>query len=158
MKKARWENDMHLKLSKLSLMCKELNDESSKRKQESIKANNELDRVRNERNIISSELEILRARVELYEKQQVENAQVRKMLREQENETLDVANAALTEKDSIINDLTIRLQQTLDTLELERYQQRQRRQIIFPNRSRQDNTSQSMHEGLDLQTHLEYPD
>mmetsp|Transcript_13304 Transcript_13304/g.16176 ORF Transcript_13304/g.16176 Transcript_13304/m.16176 type:complete len:609 (+) Transcript_13304:56-1882(+) len=126
---ARWQNDMHLKLSKLSMLCNDLNEESVKRKEQADTALGELDNVRNERDSKSSELEILRVRVQLYEKQEVENAEIRRLLRENENETLEVTDNAIQERDDIISDLTVRLNQAFKMLETER----QRRQVIFPN-------------------------
>jgi hypothetical protein len=123
---------MHLKLSKLAMMCKDLNDESAKRKEQSDAAKNELNRVRSERNSKSSELDILRARVALYEKQELENTEVRKLLRENENDTLDMINADILQRDNLIQDLTTRLDEALTTLDEERLQYKQRRQVIFP--------------------------
>lgn len=113
-------------------MCKDLNDESAKRKEQSDAAKNELNRVRSERNSKSSELDILRARVALYEKQELENTEVRKLLRENENDTLDMINADILQRDNLIQDLTTRLDEALTTLDEERLQYKQRRQVIFP--------------------------
>ena len=129
---ARWQNDMHLKLSKLAMMCKDLNDESAKRKEQSDVAKSELSRVRSERDSKSSELEILRARVALYEKQELENNEIRSMLRQNENDSLDIADAAISERDTLIQDLTTRLEEALTTLDQEREQYKLRRQVIFP--------------------------
>jgi len=66
----RWQNEIHLKLSKLAMMCKDLNDESAKRKEQVHTARGELGTVREENFTMASELDILRARIELYEKQE----------------------------------------------------------------------------------------
>jgi hypothetical protein len=105
----RSQNDMHLKLSKLAMMCKDLNDESAKRKEQVDNVKQDLDYVREERNEISSELEILRARVQLYEKQEAENAEIRRLLQENQNETLAMADLAISERDAVIKDLTSKL-------------------------------------------------
>ena len=105
----RSQNDMHLKLSKLAMMCKDLNDESAKRKEQVDNVKQDLDYVREERNEISSELEILRARVQLYEKQEAENAVIRRLLQENQDETLAMADQAISERDSVIKDLTSKL-------------------------------------------------
>lgn len=112
----RWQNDMHLKLSKLAMMCKDLNDESAKRKEQADVAKQDLETVREERNALSSELEILKARIALYEKQEAENVHIRQLLRENQNETISMADQAIAERDAIIEDLTLQLEQSLDLL------------------------------------------
>ena len=56
-------------------------------------------------------LEILKARVAMYEKQEAENEEIRRLLRENQNETLDIADRAIHERDFIIEELTARLQE-----------------------------------------------
>jgi len=132
---ARWQNDMHLKLSKMSMMCKDLNDESAKRKEEALSVQTTLAKVRADRNSLQSEVESLRARIALYETEDVENDLVSQSLREMENDGLDDADAAIEERDKALRSMTSQLRRTLDSLELERRQQKERRQIIFPNTS-----------------------
>lgn len=146
---ARWQNDMHLKLSKLSMMCKELNDESAQRREESLGAAAESARVRSEHNAAAAEIETLRARLEQYERQEAENDQKAAARAAASTEdggataTLDRADEALRRRDAIIVELSGRLRRTADTLEAERQLQRQRRQIIFPRtRSQSYNTHQ----------------
>jgi len=115
---------MHLKLSKLAMMCKDLNDESAKRKEQVDTARQDLGDATEERNSKSSELDILRARVALYEKQEAENVEIRRLLRENDNETLSMADQAISERDTIIEDLTARLEQSLDSLDSAGRQQR----------------------------------
>lgn len=67
--------------------------------------------VKGERDALSSELEILKARVAMYEKQEAENEEIRRLLRENQNETLDIADRAIHERDFIIEELTARLQE-----------------------------------------------
>ena len=129
---AKWHNEMNLKLAKLAMMVKDLNDDCAKRKEQCRDTNKELERVRKERNATSVELEIQRARVEIYEKQELENSETRERLRDHESELLTIANDIISSRDVLIADLTSRLEQTLDTLEFERQQQKMRRQIIFP--------------------------
>ena len=114
---ARWKNEMHLKLSKLAMMCKDLNDEYAKRKELVEVAKEDLSDVREERNTLSSELDILRARVALYEKQELENVEIRRLLCENENETLSIADQAILERDAMIEDLTTRLTKSMDLLD-----------------------------------------
>ena len=124
---ARWKNEMHLKLSKLAMMCKDLNDESAKRKELVEVAKEDLSDVREERNTLSSELDILRARVALYEKQELENVEIRRLLHEYENETLSIADQAILERDAIIEDLTKRLTKSMDLLDTEKAQNLQQK-------------------------------
>jgi len=112
----RWQHDMHLKLSKLAMMCKDLNDESAKRKEQADVARQDLDTIREERNALSSELEILRARIAFYEKQEAENTEIRRLLRENQNETISMADQAIAERDGIIEELTSQLQHFIETL------------------------------------------
>jgi chromosome segregation ATPase len=95
------------------MMCKDLNDESAKRKEQVDNVKTDLNDVKEERNAISSELEILRARVDLYEKQEAENVEIRRLLRENQDETLAMTDQAISERDGIISDLTAKLEQSM---------------------------------------------
>ena len=108
-------------------MCKDLNDESAKRKELVEVAKEDLSDVREERNTLSSELDILRARVALYEKQELENVEIRRLLHEYENETLSIADQAILERDAIIEDLTKRLTKSMDLLDTEKAQNLQQK-------------------------------
>jgi hypothetical protein len=81
---------------------------------------------------MSEELTRLRAQVQFQENQTIEYAETKRKLREYEERGLDRADAAIQSRDLIISDLSSKLEQSLDLLEMEREQQRQRRQIIFP--------------------------
>lgn len=91
-----------------------------------------LAKVRADRNSLQSEVESLQARIALYEKEDVENDRVSQSLREIEKDGLDDADTAIEERDAALKSLTSQLRRTLDSLEMERRQQKQRRQIIFP--------------------------
>lgn len=130
--RARWQNDMHLKLSKFALLCKELNEESAKRKQDHNKAQEELAEITDKHSSVTMELELLRAKVSLYEQELAENKEIRESLVSRDNDLMDRVDGAIQKRDSMITELSIKMETTLNTLELERYQQRQRRQIIFP--------------------------
>lgn len=136
--RARWQNDMHLKLSKFAMMCKDLNEESAKRKEDAVAVLEEMSVVKTERDALASEIQGLRAKVVALEKESEENCHLREMLGSRDNDTLDRADDAISKRDAIIDDLSARLECTLDTLEMERWQHRQRRQIIFPVRQRSD--------------------
>ena len=81
------------------------------------KVNKDVTVVKGERDALSSELEILKARVAMYEKQEAENEEIRRLLRENQNETLDVADRAIHERDVIIEELTARLQEATSLLQ-----------------------------------------
>ena len=113
---------MHLKLSKMSMMCKDLNDESAKRKEEAVSVQATLAKVRAERNSLQSEVESLRARIALYEKEDAENDRVSKCLRELQKDGLDHAHVAIKERDAALKRATSQLHRALDSLEMERRQ------------------------------------
>lgn len=117
---ARWRNDMHLKLSKLAMRYTDLNDESAKRKEQVDAAKSNLDNIRDDRDAMSSKLSILEARITLYEKQELEYVQIRRLLEQSDNETLTMADQAIQKRDEIIDDLTTRLQHALTALEDEK--------------------------------------
>ena len=131
-KKVRWQNDMHLKLSKFALLCKELNEESDKRKQDLLSAQAELTDIKDQHAAVTMEVELLRAKVALHEQEVHENENIRESLVTRDNELMDKSNFAIGKRDKLISELSGKLEVAIDTLELERYQQRQRRQIIFP--------------------------
>jgi hypothetical protein len=81
---------------------------------------------------MAEELSRLRAQVQFQGNQSADHAETKKKLRELENRGLDRADDAIQSRDRMITDLSSKLEQSLDLLELEREQQRQRRQIIFP--------------------------
>jgi len=128
----RWQNDTHLKLTKFAMLCKELNEESAKRKQEYLFAQEELDQIKGQYSAVNMEVELLRAKVALHEKEAEENKEIRETLITNDNDVMDRAEKAIQKRDSVISELSGKLQIAMDTLELERHQQRQRRQIIFP--------------------------
>lgn len=130
--RSRWQNDMHLKLSKFALLCKELNEESAKRKHDYIVAQTELTEIKDQHSSLTMEVELLRAKVALHEQEASESEEIRESLVTRDNELMNKADDAIKKRDAMITDLSSKLEITMDTLELERYQQRQRRQIIFP--------------------------
>jgi chromosome segregation ATPase len=109
-----------------------MNEESANRNEEAISLREDLESVRMERDSMSEELTRLRAQVQFQENQRVEFAETKKKLLEYEDRGLDRAEDAIQSRDRIISDLSSKLEQSLDLLEMEREQQRQRRQIIFP--------------------------
>lgn len=113
-------------------MCKDLNEESADRNEEAVALKDELEAVKTERDTMAEELSLLRAQVRGQQTQRAEYAEMKKKLTEYENRGLDRADDAIRSRDRMISDLSSKLEQSLDLMELEREQQRQRRQIIFP--------------------------
>jgi len=129
--RARWQNDMHLKLSKFALMCKELNEESAKRSRDALSTKQELSAAIAERDALASKVEILGAKIARLERENLENKLLRDTLSQKDNDRLDQYEAGIIQRDTIIRDLTEKLKMTMDTLQNERQMQRDRR-IIFP--------------------------
>ncbi|GFH55709.1 hypothetical protein CTEN210_12185 [Chaetoceros tenuissimus] len=115
--KERFQKDMHFKLKNFTMMFKDVEKESLEFKDQVEKVNKDVSVVKGERDALSSELEILKARVAMYEKQEAENEEIRRLLRENQNETLDIADRAIHERDVIIEELTARLQEATSLLE-----------------------------------------
>ena len=115
-------------------MCKELDEEAALRNEEAILLHHDLDVVRSERDQLATEVEILRGRVACLERREKEHSCLETLLPRYQHQRLDSADAAIQMRDAVIADLTGRLERALDLLVLEREQQRQRRQIIFPSR------------------------
>lgn len=137
---ARWQNDMHLKLSKMSMMCKDLNDESAKRKEEATNIQATLAKVRADRNALESEVESLRARIALYEKEDVENDRVSQALDDKETAELDRMDNAIEDRDGALSKMSSHLDRALVSLEAERKEQNESQQAPA-NSSRKKSTS-----------------
>ena len=137
---ARWQNDMHLKLSKMSMMCKDLNDESAKRKEEATNIQATLAKVRADRNALESEVESLRARIALYEKEDVENDRVSQALDDKETAELDRMDSAIEDRDGALSKMSSHLDRALISLEAERKEQNESQQTSA-NSSRKKSTS-----------------
>lgn len=131
-RQSRKQHDIHFKHSKTSMICKTLNDESSIRKQEALALEEEVQDLKMERNELATQVERLRAEASLFQQEQQEHLLLRKRMTAYENDSLEQADKAIKERDVLIGELSTRLERTLETLEIEREQQRQRRQIIFP--------------------------
>jgi len=137
---ARWQNDMHLKLSKMSMMCKDLNDESAKRKEEATNIQATLAKVRADRNALESEVESLRARIALYEKEDVENDRVSQALDDKETAELDRMDNTIEDRDGALSKMSSHLDRALVSLEAERKEQNESQQAPA-NSSRKKSTS-----------------
>lgn len=114
------------------MICKTLNDESSIRKQEALALEEEVRDLKTERDNLATEAQRLRTEVSLHKQEQQEHGLLRERMTAYENNSLERADKAIRERDQMIGDLSTKLERTLETLEIEREQQRQRRQIIFP--------------------------
>lgn len=141
---------MHLKHSKISMICKELNEESSIRKQEAFRLEEDVKALTMERDNLATEAQQLRAELSLYNSEKQEHQLLRQKIAQFEDRALGRAEAAIRDRDQTINDLSTRLERTMETLLIEREHQRQRRQIIFPVAK---NASQALPE-TPLSTHL----
>jgi hypothetical protein len=113
-------------------LCHNLNNESSQRVEESHALKKELESIRLERDQMASELVPLRKEVQDFVKEREEHRLVKERLLLCENEGLRQAEEAIVRRDDMIALLSTRLETALGTLAVEREQQRQRRQIIFP--------------------------
>jgi hypothetical protein len=113
-------------------LCHNLNNESSQRVEESHALKKELESIRLERDQMASELVPLRTEVKDFVKEREEHRLVKERLLLCENEGLRQAEEAIVRRDDMIALLSTRLETALGTLAVEREQQRQRRQIIFP--------------------------
>eukprot|EP00571_Detonula_confervacea_P011505 CAMPEP_0172306378 /NCGR_PEP_ID=MMETSP1058-20130122/7456_1 /TAXON_ID=83371 /ORGANISM="Detonula confervacea, Strain CCMP 353" /LENGTH=1113 /DNA_ID=CAMNT_0013018233 /DNA_START=201 /DNA_END=3542 /DNA_ORIENTATION=+ len=138
--RAYWQNDMHLKLEKFAMMCKNLNEEASHRSNEVKETKALLDKMTSERNALVSQVDTLRARVELYQGESVEQSHLREEWDIEKSRMLDSIDSAVKDHDTTMDDLSSRLVLAVDTIENERKHQRMRRQIIFP-QSRQSSQS-----------------
>lgn len=130
--RAYWQNDMHLKLEKFAMMCKNLNEEAAHRSNEARETKAQLDRMTGERNALVSQVDTLRARVALYEDESAEQARLREEWARERGELLGAAAAAMEKRDAACDELASRLDLAAETIVTERRQHHMRRQIIFP--------------------------
>lgn len=130
--RAYWQNDMHLKLEKFAMMCKNLNEEAAQRSNEVKELKSKLEKVTTERNGLVSQVESLKARVGIYEGESVAQSRLRENFDKGEEKALDSFNKAMKSRDETIKDLSNRLADALDEIERYRHSNSQRRQIIFP--------------------------
>lgn len=131
-RQSRKQHDVQIKHAKMSMICKTLNDESSIRKQEAISLQEEVRDLKIERDELATQVHRLKAEASIHKQEQQEHGLLRERMTSYENHSLERADKAIRERDHVIEDLTMKLERTLETLGKEREQQRQRRQIIFP--------------------------
>lgn len=129
--RAYWQNDMHLKLEKFAMMCKNLNEEAAQRSNEVKELTSKLEKVTTERNGLISQVETLKARVALYEGESVAQSRLRDNFEKGEASALDLFDKAMKARDGTIEDLSNRLTIALEEVETNRLPN-MRRQIIFP--------------------------
>jgi chromosome segregation ATPase len=130
----RWQHEMHLKLSKFANLCKNLNEESSELNNECISLRRELAQVQAERNEASEKLLLLRAKEAQHERENVEFDECRRTLAELEQRDL-ASQKEIRSRDVMLDELSTKLEKTLDQLELERSDHRLRRNVIFPQKT-----------------------
>ena len=125
---------MNVRLSKVAAVSKDLNDESEMLKQEMMDLRQETKNIIEERDALAAQLQSLRTEATFFQRQRNEHILLREILQKYETEGLIKSHEAIDQRDHIISDLSVRLEHALETLDFERQQQRQRRQIIFPQR------------------------
>lgn len=131
--RAYWQNDMHLKLEKFAMMCKNLNEDAAQRSNEVKELTSKLEKVTSERNGLVSQVETLKARVGLYEGESVVQSRLRDNFEKGEAGALDLFDKAMKSRDEAIEDLSKRLTVALEEVESMRIASTSmRRQIIFP--------------------------
>eukprot|EP00815_Leptocylindrus_aporus_P011051 CAMPEP_0116056418 /NCGR_PEP_ID=MMETSP0322-20121206/4010_1 /TAXON_ID=163516 /ORGANISM="Leptocylindrus danicus var. apora, Strain B651" /LENGTH=613 /DNA_ID=CAMNT_0003540247 /DNA_START=626 /DNA_END=2470 /DNA_ORIENTATION=- len=106
--RARWQNDMHLKLSKFSLMCKDLNEESAVVKEDLSNTRAELFSAKSERDYLATKVESMQAEIKQYEFVAEENLALRKKIEELEKPVIELGKES-REKDLIISELASKL-------------------------------------------------
>ena len=95
--------------------------------------------VHAERNALAAKVETLEAQLADYSNLKEENEMLRMALCDQNKRDIDSADEAIKSRDDIIEQLSKRLESTLDVLAAERkqqQQQQQQRRQIFPNNLR----------------------
>ena len=125
---------MYSKLSKFAAIAKDLDEQSRLRSKEEIKTNEELRHLKAERDSLAMEVEKFRASLAHHDMERKEHQMIKETVAKYESEGLQRAKEAIAQRDLVIRDLTSRLRKALETLDLERRKQSQRRQIIFPQR------------------------
>jgi hypothetical protein len=125
---------MHSKLSRFAAIAKELDDQARLRYQEGTKADEELRQVKTERDALAMEVNELRAALAHLDSERKEHQMIKEAIAKYESEGLQRAREMISQRDCVIRDLTSRLRNALETVDLERRRQTHRRQIIFPHR------------------------
>lgn len=126
---------MQNKLSRFATIAKELNEQSSLRYLEVVKLDQELLKVKAERDSLVLEVQQLRAAVDHHALERREHQLLKEIVVKYEIEGLERAKDIIAQRDGVIRDLTCRLEKAMEIIDLERRNQRQRRQIIFPARA-----------------------
>lgn len=126
---------MHLKLEKFAHLCDNMNNESAVRNEDYNGAKDELENVKQERDQLLREVDELRAAASVHAKERDNHRLVQEKMTLYETQGLQKFEQDIEKRDKIIAKLSARLETTLDTLAMEREQQRQRRQIFFPKTS-----------------------
>jgi hypothetical protein len=139
--RAYWQNDMHLKLEKFAMMCKNLNEDAAQRSNEVKELKSKLEMVTTERNGLVTQVESLKARVTIYEGESVVQSRLRDNFERGEAKALDSFDKAMNIRYETIKDLSNRLNIALEEVERNRNSNSIRRQIIFP--SQRSMSSQS---------------
>jgi Skp family chaperone for outer membrane proteins len=129
---ARYQETMEQEINRHDNVCQDLSKEVAVRKHESLTLQEKLNAIRGERDELAIENLRLKAQVSFHAKQEAEYSELKRRYLDYEERGIQGAVAAVESRDKVIDDLSMKLERALDQLELEREQQRQRRQIIFP--------------------------
>lgn len=132
---------MQQEIQKYSDLCFKLNEEAEFRTEEALNLHVELNSVSRERDEMATEVETLRAKVAECERRDKERRKAEAILQQYEEHGMEHATREIEARDTIIEELSKRLEFALDTLSMERQKHHQRRQIIFPNQRNQGNSS-----------------
>mmetsp|Transcript_25154 Transcript_25154/g.59813 ORF Transcript_25154/g.59813 Transcript_25154/m.59813 type:complete len:493 (+) Transcript_25154:98-1576(+) len=144
--RAYWQNDMHLKLEKFALMCKNLNVEAASRSNEVKETKRELERMTSERNALVSQVDTLKARVALYEEESVGYARLREGWTEDKAALVSATEGLTRRQADTIAELESRLERSIDAIECERRGNSSRRKIVFPPNTKGGVTSKLLSE------------
>ena len=141
---AYWQNDMHLKLEKFALMCKNLNEEAACRRNEAKETKALLDMMTSERNALVSEAAVLRAQLNIHKEECSDQSLLRVKWEQERMEMVKDKELAIKHRDQIIDDMARRLELAVTTIEGERKLQIMRRSIIFPQSRPQPSSPSSL--------------
>lgn len=130
--RARYQANMELELEQHEIVGQDLNKQVAVKIQETITLQQQLETTRWERDELAIENLRLQAKVSSHAKQQAEYSELKRRYLDYEQRGIQGAVAEIESRDQVIDDLATKLERVLEQLELEREQQRQRRQIIFP--------------------------
>ena len=108
---------MHLKLSKFSLICKDLNEDSAVVKEDLSNTRAELYSMKDSRNLLATQVENVNSVMVELEALRKENQELKNCIDKNENASLIEASKALEERDKMILELNQQLERATSLLE-----------------------------------------